>query len=115
MPSLGKMLVKGDIVDGNDVWIGQNLKLLLSAHIGYGAIIGVNSVVGSDIQSYKIAVSNPCRVIKNALMMKQLKLLKLKWQDYPIVIIEENIDKLFDNDIDYLIEGFSKIEFTSKI
>lgn len=115
MPSLGKMLVKGDIVDGNDVWIGQNLKLLLNAHIGYGAIIGVNSVVGSDIQSYKIAVSNPCRVIKNALMMKQLKLLKLKWQDYPIVIIEENIDKLFDNDIDYLIEGFSKIEFTSKI
>ena len=33
-------------------------------HIGDGAVIGANSVVGSDIPPYTIAVGNPCWVIK---------------------------------------------------
>ena len=108
-PSLENMPIKGDTVVGNDVWIGQNVTILPGVHIGDGAIIGANSVVGSDIPSYTIAVGNPCRVIKKRFDDETIeKLLKLKWWDYPIGIIEENIEKLFDNDIDALIEALSK-------
>ena len=102
------MPIKGDTVVGNDVWIGQNVTILPGVHIGDGAIIGTNSVVGSDIPSYTIAVGNPCRIIKKRFDDETIeKLLKLKWWDYLIGIIEENIDKLFDKDIDALIEAFT--------
>lgn len=103
------MPIKGDTVVGNDVWIGQNVTILPGVHIGDGVVIGANSVVGSNIPPYTIAVGNPCRVIKKRFDDETIeKLLKLKWWDYPIEIIEENIDKLLENDIDALIEAFSK-------
>ena len=102
-PSLDKMPIKGDTVIGNDVWIGQNVTILPGVHIGDGAIIGANSVVGSDIPPYTIAVGNPCRVIKKRFDDKTIeKLLNLKWWDYPIETIEQNIDKLFSGNIDEL-------------
>lgn len=42
---------KGDTVIGNDVWIGQNALILPGVHIGDGAIIGANSVVGSHVDN----------------------------------------------------------------
>ena len=41
---------KGDTVIRNDVWIGQNSVILPGVYIGDGAIIGANSVVGSDVE-----------------------------------------------------------------
>ena len=102
-PSLDKMPIKGDTVIGNDVWIGQNVTILPGVHIGDGAVIGANSVVGSDIPPYTIAVGNPCRVIKKRFDDKTIeKLLNLKWWDYPIEAIEQNIDKLFNGNLDEL-------------
>ena len=97
------MPIKGDTVIGNDVWIGQNVTILPGVHIGDGAVIGANSVVGSDIPQYTIAVGNPCRVIKKRFDDKTIeKLLNLKWWDYPIEAIEQNIDKLFNGNLDEL-------------
>lgn len=64
VPPLTEMPTKGDTIVGNDVWIGQNATILLGVHIGDGAIIGTNSVVGSDIPPYTIAVGNPAKVIR---------------------------------------------------
>jgi acetyltransferase-like isoleucine patch superfamily enzyme len=48
-------------------WIGQNSFILKGVTIGEGAIIGVNSVVVTDIPPYSIAMGNPARVVvKNA-------------------------------------------------
>lgn len=48
-------------------WIGQNSFILKGVTIGEGAIIGVNSVVVTDIPPYSVAMGNPARVvIKNA-------------------------------------------------
>ena len=102
-PSLDKMPIKGDTIIGNDVWIGQNVTILPGVYIGDGAVIGANSVVGSDIPPYTIAVGNPCRVIKKRFDDKTIeKLLNLKWWDYPIEAIEQNIDKLFNGNLDEL-------------
>lgn len=54
----------GEVVIGNDVWIGAGVKVLMNCHIGDGAIIGTNSVVTSDIPPNAIAVGVPARVIK---------------------------------------------------
>lgn len=48
-------------------WIGQNSFILKGVTIGEGAIIGVNSVVMTDIPPYSVAIGNPARVVvKNA-------------------------------------------------
>ena len=57
-PALADLPLKGDTVIGNDVWIGQNAVILPGVHIGDGAIIGANSVVGSDVEPYTIVIGN---------------------------------------------------------
>ena len=56
--------VIGEVIIGDDVWIGAGAKLLRDVHIGNGAVIGANSVVTTDIPPYAIAVGAPARVIK---------------------------------------------------
>ena len=81
--------LKGDTVIGNDVWIGQNAVILPGVHIGDGAIIGANSVVGSDIDPYTIVVGNPARVLRKRFDDELISyLLKLRWWDKSIEEIE---------------------------
>ncbi len=49
---------------GNNVWIGENVCILLGVTIGDGCIIGANSVVNKDIPKDCIAVGSPAKVIK---------------------------------------------------
>jgi virginiamycin A acetyltransferase len=63
-PPLSEMPHKGNTVIGNDVWIGQNATILPGVHIGNGAIIGLNSVVGCDVERYTIVAGNPARPIR---------------------------------------------------
>ena len=64
-PKAEDMPYKGDTVIGNDVWIGKNAVILPGVHIGDGAIIGANSVVGSHIEPYTIVAGNPAKVKKS--------------------------------------------------
>jgi len=54
----------GEVVIGNDVWIGAGAKILANVHIGDGAIIGSNAVVTTDIPTNSIAAGVPARVIR---------------------------------------------------
>ena len=57
-------LTVGDVIIGNNCWIGQNVSILPGVHIGDNCIIGTSSVVTKDIPSNSMAVGNPCKVIK---------------------------------------------------
>jgi len=46
-----------------NAWIGQNVFILKGVTVGEGAIIGVNSVVITDIPPYSVAMGNPARVV----------------------------------------------------
>jgi acetyltransferase-like isoleucine patch superfamily enzyme len=48
---------------GRYAWIGHNVFVLKGVTIGEGAVIGVNSVVVSDIPPYSVAMGNPARVV----------------------------------------------------
>jgi len=81
---------KGDIIVGNDVWIGAQCVILSGAHIGDGAVIAANSVVTGSIPPYAIAAGSPAKVIKYRFSNEEIeKLLKLKWWNKPIEEIKE--------------------------
>ena len=45
---------KGDIIIGNDVWIGYEAVIMAGVTIGDGAIIGTRAVVTKDVPPYTI-------------------------------------------------------------
>ena len=99
-PPTDELPIKGDTVVGNDVWIGQNVTVLPGVHIGDGAIIGANSVVASDVPPYTVAVGNPCRVVKQRFDDETTELLlKIRWWDWDIEKITENISALYSGDL----------------
>ena len=55
---------KGEIVIGNNVWLGDKVTILAGVHIGDNVIIGANSVVTKDIPSNSMAAGNPAKVLK---------------------------------------------------
>lgn len=102
-PHTNELPLKGDTVVGNDVWLGQNVTILPGAHIGDGAIIGANSVVAKDIPPYAIAAGNPCKVKKMRFDDNTIKTLEeIKWWDWDIQKINDNIDIIMSNDISRL-------------
>ena len=65
IPPLDRQLEsKGEVVIGNNVWIGDKVAILAGVHIGDGAIIGVNSVVTKDVPENCVVGGIPAKVIK---------------------------------------------------
>ena len=44
-------------------WIGQNSFILKGVTVGEGAIVGVSSVVVTDVPAYSVVMGNPARVV----------------------------------------------------
>lgn len=79
---------------GNDVWIGQDVKITNKCKkIGNGAIIGTGSVVTKDVLPYTIVAGNPAREIGIRFNNETIeKLEKSKWYDLPPTILKNYID-----------------------
>ena len=108
-PALSELPVKGDTVIGNDVWIGQNATILAGVHIGDGAIIGCNSVVGSDIPPYTIVAGNPAKPIRKRFDDELVKLLlEFEWWDKSIEEINELIPILTCSDLEKVKKEIKK-------
>lgn len=100
---------KGDIVVGNDVWIGSDAVILSNVHIGDGAVIGSSAVIAKDVPPYAIVVGNPGKVIKYRFNKRQIKkLLKIKWWNWPLWKIYDNMDLINSENIDEFIKKFYK-------
>jgi acetyltransferase-like isoleucine patch superfamily enzyme len=52
---------------GKYAWIGQNAFIMKGVTVGEGAIIGVSSVVVTDVPPYSVAMGNPARVVVKGL------------------------------------------------
>lgn len=55
---------KGDIVIGNDVWIGYEAVIMSGVTIGDGAIIGTRALVTNDVPPYTIVGGVPAKQIR---------------------------------------------------
>lgn len=54
---------RGDILIGDDVWIGFGAKILNNVSIGRGAVIAAGSTVTKNIDEYSVAAGSPAKVI----------------------------------------------------
>ena len=63
-PSKRPLVSRGEIVIGNNVWLGDKVTILGGVHIGDNVIIGANSVVTKDIPSNSMAAGVPAKVLK---------------------------------------------------
>jgi virginiamycin A acetyltransferase len=108
-PPLSDLPSKGDTVVGNDVWIGQNAVILPGVHIGDGAIIGLNTVVGSDVAPYTIVAGNPAKPIRKRFDGELIALmLRFKWWDKPVEEIQSLIPLLNDSDLERVKRGIKE-------
>lgn len=54
----------GEIIIGDDVWIGARVTIAKGKHIGNHSIIGAAAVVSKDIPEYAVVGGNPARILK---------------------------------------------------
>ena len=81
---MSQLPFKGDIVIGNDVWIGRESIIMPGVKIGDGAIIAAYSVVTKDVEPYSVVGGNPACFIKKRFNDELIELLlEFKWWDLP--------------------------------
>ncbi|MDE6664336.1 MAG: CatB-related O-acetyltransferase [Lachnospiraceae bacterium] len=86
---------KGDIVVGNDVWIGYEAVIMSGVTIGDGAIIGTRAVVTKDIPPYTIVGGVPAKPIRKRFADDIVaSLLDIKWWEWETEKIKRNISEI---------------------
>lgn len=86
---------KGDIIIGNDVWIGYEAVIMAGVTIGDGAVIATRSVVTKDVEPYTIVGGVPAKPIKKRFDDETVNsLLEIKWWDWDKEKIMENIEAI---------------------
>ena len=74
---------KGDIIIGNDVWIGYEAVILSGVTIGDGAIIGTRALVTKDVPPYTIVGGMPAKIIRKRFEEETINLLlEKKWWNW---------------------------------
>lgn len=91
---------KGDIVIGNDVWIGYEAVILSGITIGDGAIIGSRAVVTKDVEPYTIVGGVPAKSIRKRFDDKTiLKLENIRWWNWDEKQIRKGIQAIQSGNI----------------
>ena len=94
---------KGDIIIGNDVWIGYEAVILAGVTIGDGAIIGTRAVVTKDVPPYTIVGGVPAKPIKKRFSDETISaLLNIQWWKWSEEKIARNISTIQSGNIEQL-------------
>ncbi len=106
---LSELPRKGDIVVGNDVWLGRESVVMPGVHIGDGAIVAAYSVVTRDIPPYCIAGGNPARLIRQRFSDELTALLlQLRWWDFDPETLAEVLPLLCEPDLEKAAQELKK-------
>ena len=95
---------KGDIVIGNDVWIGYEAVIMAGVHIGDGSIIAARAVVTKDVPPYTIVGGTPAKEIRKRFDAEVIQqLLMLKWWDWSADNIRQCLPYIMEGKINELL------------
>lgn len=102
---------KGNIIIGDDVWIGYGSTILSGVNIGKGAVVAAGSIVSKDIPPYAIYAGN--RIIKYRFSDNIIKkLLKIDFNDFDKEFVSKKIETLYteinEENIDLIIREVMK-------
>ena len=95
---------KGDIIIGNDVWIGYEAVIMAGVHIGDGAVIAARAVVTKDVPPYTIVGGTPARKIRMRFEEETIaKLQQIQWWNWPVEKIPRSLPYIMEGTVDRLI------------
>lgn len=91
----GHPLTRGDVVIGNDVWLGDGCTIMSGVQVGDGAVVAARAMVAKDVPPYAIVAGNPARIIKYRFDAERIALLQqLQWWNWPEPKIRAAMSKL---------------------
>ncbi|HEY9124046.1 MAG TPA: CatB-related O-acetyltransferase [Bacteroidales bacterium] len=94
---------EGDIIIGNDVWIGYEAVIMQGVQIGDGAIVATRAVVTKDVPPYSIVGGIPAKVIKKRFSEQVIKkLLDIQWWNWDEDKIKSNLPHILNGNVDKL-------------
>jgi len=53
------------IVIGDNIWIGEQVRICKGVTIGEGSVVAANSVVTHDVPAFSMVAGNPARIVKS--------------------------------------------------
>ena len=96
---------RGDIVIGNDVWIGYEAVILSGVTIGDGAVIGARAVVTKDVPPYTIVGGVPAKPIRRRFDDETAeRLRRISWWDWDEEKIKRSIADIQSGNLEALLE-----------
>ena len=105
----GMPKTNGPINIGHDVWLCTGATILSGVTIGHGSVISANALVSKDVPPYSIVVGNPGKIVRRRFSEDEIvRLLELKWWDWPKNKIITNIDILNGTSVDALFEHLNE-------
>jgi acetyltransferase-like isoleucine patch superfamily enzyme len=102
----GHPKTNGNVIIGNDVWIGHGVTIMSGVHIGDGAVIAANSHVVKNVEPYSIVGGNPARLIKYRFDKDTIdKLLNIQWWHWDIEKINNHLSLMCSSNINEFIKN----------
>lgn len=112
----GYPFTKGDVVVGNDVWIGYDALILSGVTIGDGAVIGARSLVTRDVAPYSIVGGMPAQLLRYRFASEQItSLQEIAWWNWPKKEIEKAWHLIQSPHIASFIDAFNTAGLGQKI
>ena len=91
---------KGDVIIGNDVWVGEGAVILSGVKIGDGAVVGCSSVITKDVPPYAVVAGNPAKLIKYRFNEDIVtRLLSIQWWKWDEKKVESALPFMLNSDI----------------
>lgn len=95
----------GDVVIGNDVWIGDCVTIMSGVTVGDGAVLAANSHVVKGVRPYEIVGGNPARHVKYRFSDDVIgAMLQIQWWNWDDEKININLPLLCNTDVSRFIE-----------
>ncbi len=86
---------RGDVVVGNDCWIGHGALLLSGGRLSDGAVLGARSVLAGPTEPYGVYVGNPAKLVRKRFSDTVIEeLLRIRWWEWPDDLINEAVPLL---------------------
>ncbi len=97
----GHPATRGDVVIGNDVWIGYGAVIHSGVRIGDGAVIAAQSVVRRNVRPYTVVGGNPAEFLQTRFDPGTVRrLLEARWWDLPRDLVGRLAPFLCSSDLD---------------